>query len=155
MKVELSKLVHKCAEVEQAMAELYLLYMQRYPDDADFWEGLYNEELRHIAFLVNGDMFDAFGDRLDQIPLPSEAFVDRARSSAFTALDQARQRSVPLEEALYVVLNLEESVVESFVGEALEGDLDGSPFMTLISDTRSHADMLRNFMRRKGFIKIS
>ncbi len=155
MNVKLKRLVSKCVDVEHTMAELYQAFMERFPEDAMFWEDLHEEEMKHIAFLVNADIFDALGDDIGQLPLPAEAYVERTLASARTALEQFRKRAVPLDEALSMALKLEESVVEAFVSEAMESENNESPFATLLSDTRTHADKLRNLMRRKGFIRVS
>jgi hypothetical protein len=137
------------------MAELYRVCMQRFPDEMEFWKALHEEELRHISFLVNADIFEALGEQAGQLPLPAEALVERALSIARNALEQLRKRAVTLEEALGMAVKLEDSVVEGFVGDALNDDGQGSPFIMLLNDTRTHADMLRNLMRRKGYIRVS
>jgi len=155
MHAEISERVSRCVEVEQAMAELYRLYMDRYPEESAVWSTLYEEELKHIAFLVNADIFDALGEQVGQLPLPSEALVERALSMARNSLEQLRKRAVTLEEALGMAVGLEDSVVEQFVGDTMNNDGQGTPFIMLLDDTRSHADMLRAVMRRKGYIKVS
>jgi hypothetical protein len=155
MQVEISQRVHRCVEVEQAMAELYRVFMERFPDETYLWKTLHEEELKHIAFLVNADIFDSLGEQAGQLQLPSEALVERALSMAMNSLEQLKKRAVTLEEALGMAVQLEDSVVEEFADTAVNNGGQQSAFIMLLNDTRSHADMLRDLMRRKGYIKVS
>ena len=84
--------------------------------------------------------------------------LDKTLKFAENMNNQIRFNPISLEDAFKIALKLEESILETFANNmmgSLLTDPRESPLEKLCSETKLHADKIRNMMIKKGFLKLS
>ena len=135
------------AEHEEAMSALYSAYAKEFPSVGDLWTALARDEHGHGALLRS------LSGRTDDLA----AFVDnREYDLAEVQADTARLRNLaqvapvagfPLQEAFRVALKLEDSLIESQILVAYDGD---PPEVTKVVETlREQTEKHQRRLREK------
>ena len=155
-KEDLRKLIDEAIQLELNVAEVYLSFHYRFPEDAGFWWKIAIEEKNHAALLRNGKQFflDA-GMFPDELVGPSlEALID-ANNELERILEQEKGGNPPSRAAtLNLAIKLEELAGEIHFQNAMQQAKYPSEaiklFQSLNEDDKDHADRIRNYMRQKG-----
>lgn len=161
MNHELKDRLNGCIAVEYAVAAVYNSFMKIFPDERNFWEGLHNDEVAHSAFLINAlNLYDSAHLPPEMHP-PALPYVVKTLEFANNINYKIRLNPISLKEALKMALELEETMVETFVNDlmgSLLNDnkiLSGSDIEKVIAAEKEHASRIRNMMFRKGFLRSS
>ncbi|RJQ49202.1 MAG: hypothetical protein C4538_02615 [Nitrospiraceae bacterium] len=156
--MELLKIINGCIEMEQAVASVYGIFMQLFPDEKPFWEDLFNDELQHQALLsdpVNIQLIDLLPT---EDILPKMEFIQNSLVFANNTIRQIKSGTVTLEKALKTALRLEESMVEIFANE-FTANLLATDYRTLtekiLMAERIHIDKIEDMLIKKGFMQLS
>jgi hypothetical protein len=140
------------AEHEEAMSALYSAYATEFPDVGDLWSSLARDEHGHGALLRS--LAERTGDLA--------AFVDnRGYDLAEVRADTERLKNLaqvtpvagfPLQEAFRAALKLEDSLIESQIFVAYEGDPPEvvKAVDTLREQTEKHQRRLRESLGEPG-----
>ncbi len=139
-----------CMEMEGRMAELYGILSERFTHESRMFKTLRVEEIAHMTSLTTVEVMDEQSHK----SLEREAMLlFRSLQAVGTAIEKASTASMDLKEALELSLNLEESIVENFIVTLPLTGLDTeTEFNMLMDETTHHAGMIRDAMRRNGFM---
>jgi hypothetical protein len=155
--MEMNDFINGCIAMEKAAELVYSHFMQLFPQEKDFWGDLVKDEIGHASFLIDADNLGLFDKiKLTYAPL-SMPLLGKTLKFAENINSQIRFNPVSLEDAFKMALKLEESILETFTNN-LMGALLTDPklsFDRLLSETRLHADKIRDMMIKKGFLKLS
>ena len=155
--MEMNDSINGCIAMEKAAELVYSHFMQLFPQEKDFWGDLVKDEIGHASFLIDADNLGLFDKiKLTYAPL-SMPLLGKTLKFAENINSQIRFNPVSLEDAFKMALKLEESILETFTNN-LMGALLTDPklsFDRLLSETRLHADKIRDMMIKKGFLKLS
>lgn len=152
--MEIPEWILGCVEVERKAAELYDLFAKRFPEEAEMFNSLSEEELGHINLLNSVDTADSSSDM--DIRLQSMLLL-RTLDAMDRLLNQTRTSALELEDALKAAVSLEEGLAESFATSLKSINmLNGSVEIDSLSeDSSRHADTLRQALIRNGFMHYS
>jgi rubrerythrin len=155
--MEMNDFINGCIAMEKAAELVYSHFMQLFPQEKDFWGDLVKDEIGHASLLIDADNLGLFDKiKLTYAPL-SMPLLGKTLKFAENINSQIRFNPVSLEDAFKMALKLEESILETFTNN-LMGALLTDPklsFDRLLSETRLHADKIRDMMIKKGFLKLS
>ena len=70
-----NEIINGCIKVESAAASIYSKFMHLFPENQDFWEGLYNDEKEHISFLSDVKSLDLSDEVRKMNLLPSKSKI--------------------------------------------------------------------------------
>jgi hypothetical protein len=116
------ELLEAMKEHELALARLYGLYAEKYPDYEDFWTSLSLEENQHAAWLDQlwSEIENGSEDIIvERFPIGA---VQRSTEYVKKLEDTAYQPDFVLVNALSTALRLEEALMENKFFEVCEGD---------------------------------
>ena len=156
MNENLRQLIDEAIKLELNVADIYLSFHYRFPEDAGFWWKIAIEEKNHAALLRNGKQFflDAgmFPDELVDTSL--EALVG-VNNELERILQQEKGDDPPSREAaLNIAIKLEELAGEIHFQNAMQQAQHPSEAIKLLQnlneDDKDHADRIRNYMRQHG-----
>lgn len=156
-----SEKINGCIAIEQAAASIYITFMKLFPEEKDFWEGLYRDEIDHSSFLQDASSLMIFSELPTQVQPPSVPFIVKTLEFTQNLKKQILLSPISLEDALHIALKLEETMVETYTNELIADSKsidDKSYFMDLekmIIEERGHINKIKNMMLGKGFLKIS
>ncbi|MBI4844077.1 MAG: hypothetical protein HY809_07135 [Nitrospirae bacterium] len=161
MNREVKDRINGCIAVEHAVASIYASFVRMFPAEKGFWEKLYNEEIEHSAFLVN--TLDLYSDSSLPTGLnpPALPYVVKALEFANNINFRIRVSPVSLKDALDMSLKLEETMVEAFINDLVNGVMSSGiipserDFRKLLAFEKEHVSRIRDMMFRKGFLKPS
>ena len=154
-KEDLQKLIDEAIKLELNVAEIYLSFHHRFPEDAGFWWKIAIEEKNHAALLRNGKQFflDA-GMFPDELVGNSLAALINANNDLENILRQEKEAPPSRAIALNLALKLEELAGEIHFQHAMQQAKHPSEaiklFQSLNEDDKDHADRIRNHMRQNG-----
>ena len=117
-----NELLEAMKEHELALARLYGLYAEKYPDYKDFWTSLSLEENQHAAWLDQlwSEIENGSEDIIiERFPIGA---VQRSTEYVKKLEDTAYQADFLLVNALSTALRLEEALMENKFFEVCEGD---------------------------------
>lgn len=156
MNKSLRRLVEEAIKLEFNVAEVYLSFHHRFPEDASFWWDMAREEKNHASLLRSGEQFF-----LDIGLFPSE--IVGASLEALVKLNcelkcilKQERESPPLGRAFAfnLAVKLEESAGEIHFQQAMQEAEHPSEaiklFQSLNEDNKDHAERMRSYMRQKG-----
>lgn len=156
--METHDFINGCIAMEKATELVYSNFMQLFPQEKDFWGDLVKDEMGHSSFLIDADNHGLF-DKLKITYSPfSMSLLEKTIKFAQNITNQIRFNPISIEDAFRMALKLEESILETFANNlmgALLTDPKESAFDKLFSETRLHADKIRDMMIKKGFLKLS
>lgn len=146
-----------CIQIENAAADIYSSFMRMFPAERDFWDGLFQDEIRHSTILSDAEVFGVFGEVDGELSPPAIPYISRTLAFAEKVRERIRSGPILLEEALRMALTLEESMAEGFIYDVMErmGAETPDGFTLILSEEKAHVDKLRDFMEKRGMLKVS
>ena len=154
--VELHKLIEEAIQLEFNVAEIYLSFHHRFPEDAGFWWKIALEEKNHAALLRSGEQnfLDAgmFPSKLVSASLETLTNVNNELKNI---LKQEGGETPPSRAAAFnLAIRLEESAGEVHFQHAMQQAENPSDaiklFQSLNEMDKNHADRMRSYMRING-----
>ena len=155
MSENLRQLIDEAIQLELNVADIYLSFHHRFPEDAGFWWKIAIEEKNHAALLRNGKQFF-----LDAGMFPEELVGDSLKSlisannDMKSILMQEKEAPPSRAAALNLALKLEELAGEIHFQHAMQQTKHPSEaillFQSLNEEDKDHADRIRNYMRMNG-----
>lgn len=148
-------LLEESIRLELQVANLYLLYKNMFPEDADFWGKLMLEEVNHASILRSLKECFAPVDLWTQgLLAPVLVDLQTVNGKLTGLLGKCREGKPPRAEAFWVALELEQSAGELHFQEFMEtvepfSELD-KVFKRLNGDDRDHAKRIRLYMASQG-----
>lgn len=150
MHSEFSELIEAAIELELNVAELYLLFYRKLPEDAHFWWELAIEEENHAALLKTARLMGK-----NSVAIPGELFPasieeilqsNRNLRKAIQEFEQKMDRT----KAFLFALEIEQSAGElhynNYMKDAPESTLT-EVFRNLNGADMDHAKRIRNYMQ--------
>ena len=132
-------------EHEQAIADLYELYAEKFPEYEDFWNDLSREEIQHAGWL--GKLQDHIEDSTEDFVVERFPVGAIERSTEFVKkqIETAQQPDFVLINALSTALRLEEALMESKYVEILDTDSAKTKhtLKMLAQSTQAHYQKIR------------
>jgi hypothetical protein len=141
---EAETIVDALKEHEQAVARLYEVYAERFPEYEEFWTELAHEEIQHASWLVIlRDRIKRSDENfvLERFPI---ATIESSIGHVTQLAEQASQSDFLLTDALSTALQLEEGLIENRYFEAFDGDsTDTVHTLTMLAQaTQTHYERL-------------
>ncbi|MBN1675760.1 MAG: rubrerythrin family protein [Kiritimatiellae bacterium] len=154
MTADLAALCEASVALERSAGQLYALYADLYPEDADFWRGLQIEEENHASIVKT--MFETY------VPLglfprelldPDLDSLRAANGKVLAALARFREHPPAKRDAYVFAVELEESSGEMYYQEAMVKNV-GSEILQIVrqvnNNDKDHAIRIRAFMEEQG-----
>jgi len=139
-----------CIKVEKSVASLYGKLMKIFPDKKDFWKDLFNDETEHLAFLRDVKSLGQT-DELKTIELPpSLPIINETLKMAGTTTEKISKGSVSLKNSLKMMLQLEESLVETYTNKVIAHlmSCDNEPsYKKILADEKKHVNKIKKMMK--------
>jgi len=150
-------LLDESIKLELNISNLYMIFYENLPDDANFWWKMVLEEKNHASLLRSGKEIFAPMDKFPE-ELLSSSLQELSEANKFIQSLIERYREVPptREEAFNVALHLEQSAGEVHYQLFMEKIPDTQlmkTFQKLNNDDKDHAKRISSYMKTKG-IKI-
>ena len=154
---KLPQLIDESIQLELNVAELYKIFDEAFPEDADFWSKLHMEEENHAA-LIRGvaetyDLSVGFpSDMLD----PSLQNLKNVNSKIVSLIVEYRSNPPSRETAFNVALELEQSSGEihfQIFMEKESTDRIVQIYQQLNKEDKDHDARLRSYMEKHGIQK--
>jgi hypothetical protein len=150
-----------CIEIEQTVASIYSDFMNRFPEEKEFWVGLFYDEIDHASFLNKVDYFKFVPGLPKDTSLPESPFIAKTMEYALSVQNHIKFKQISFEDALKMSLILEEAMVETFMNEVMvvinrtddrsyNRDLDN-----MLIEERGHVSKIKNMMIKKGYLKMT
>jgi len=154
MDEKMKELIEESLSLELNVAELYLIFHDKFKEDKDFWWQLALEEKNHASILAGG--LQALESNKE---FPTELIAgkleDIRRTNGFIkGLIKDYKDNPPSRETAFIeAIELEESAGELHFQMAMEkGKAEGllKIFQDLNNDDKDHAERLYDYVRQKG-----
>jgi rubrerythrin len=146
-----TEIINGCIKVEGIAASIYSKLMQKFPEEKDFWEELYNDEKEHISFLNDVKSLGLTNEVRKMNMLPSKQMIKDALKLSDDVNKKISSAKITLSEALSLTLKMEESIVETYTNKLITSllscDNDGS-FSSFISNGKSHKDKIKRKIKK-------
>jgi len=158
MDMDIQHFINGCIAVEETVASLYRIYMDIFPDDKDFWEDLYRDEIEHSFWLTSGSRSEVIELLPSKVPMPTMEHVTNTLSFIESKIDQAKSNPITFKVALGIAHKIEESMVEIFTNEITANLLatdQKSLHEKLIAAEKIHVTKIEDLMIRRGFMQLS
>lgn len=154
MGVGIDLLLDELYNIEILMSDLYNFFKKIFPDDADFWWTLSQEELNHASLLSSvKETFIPIGKYpsfIDDVTFDS-AFNEGQRLK--NTIEYVKSTAIEREEAFNLAFSLENSVMEehyqNFMNAANSNNVD-KVFQKLNSFDKDHAERVKNRAKDVG-----
>ena len=148
-----NEIINGCIKVESAAASIYSKFMQLFPENQDFWEGLYNDEKEHISFLSDVKSLDLSDEVQKMNLLPSKSMIKEVLKLSDKISKKISNGHVTFKEALKLSLKLEESMVETYTNKLISSLLscdNEASFNTFITSERTHEEKIIKMLKKAG-----
>ncbi len=127
------------------MAEFYRAFSEVWPAEREFWFDMERAEKRHAQYLEK--IVQCLTEKPDHFHLGRPIRLAAIRTSISgiqSVIDQFKKRKIPIYKAIFIARDMEQSVIESRVGEFLKTeDIEcGALMEEMIYDTKSHLERL-------------
>lgn len=158
MDMELQHFVNGCIAVEETVASLYRIFMDIFPDEKDFWQDLYRDEIEHSFWLTSGSRSEVIELLPSKKLLPTMEHVAYTLSFVESKIARVKSNPVTFEDALRIALEIEASMVEIFTNEITANLLavdHKSLNDKLIAAEKIHITKIEDMMIRRGFLQLS
>ncbi len=155
--MQITKLINGCLEIELAVASIYSRFAHLFPQEKVFWEDLYEDERRHISFLIEAGNSGTFDELVTEDMGFSMPLLDRTRTFVANESYRIEVNPVSMEDALRMAMEIEQTKVEAFANELIANlsPADNEAFLKILMDEKTHIAKIRNMMIRRGFLKLS
>jgi len=148
-----NEIINGCIKVESAAASIYSKLMQLFPEEHDFWEGLYNDEKEHISFLSDVKSLGLCDDVRKMNLLPSKPMIREALKQAEKINKKISNGPVTFKQALRITLALEESMVETYTNKLIASLLccnNETSFNDFVTNGKDHEKKIKSRIRKAG-----
>ena len=136
MTQEAEAVVETLKEHEQALARLYEVYAEKFPEFEQFWTELSREEIQHANWLIIlRDRIEKSDEDfvVERFPI---ATIEHSIGYVTQLADRAHQSDFLLMNALSTALQLERALIENKYFEIFEGDgADTRHTLTLLAQS--------------------
>lgn len=154
MGIGIDLLLDEYRHLEMLMCDLYIIFRGKFPEDADFWWMISQEEMNHASLIMS--VKEAFVP-LGKIPSFVEKItfetVFNENQKAKSVIEDAKTRPISREEAFKMALELENSAMEQhyqeFMQESDSGAID-EIFQKLNGCDKDHAQRIKDYAMRVG-----
>jgi rubrerythrin len=146
-----NEIINGCIKVESVAASIYSKLMQIFPEEQDFWEGLYNDEKKHISFLHDVKSLGLCDDVWKMNLLPSKPMIRDALQQAEKINKKISNGPVTFKEALRITLALEESMVETYTNKLIASLLccdNEASFNDFVTNEKDHKNKIKSRIRK-------
>ena len=151
---ELAPLAEEAIRVEQHISNLYLIFFEAFPEDAEFWWQLVIEEKNHAALIRSGLEYFLPAGRFPAEMLPPMVAGLRKTNQRLAGIIEGFHKKPPSrEEAFNTALRVEQSAGEIHFQRAMTKEADSDImelFQQLNKDDMDHADRIQSYMQQKG-----
>ena len=151
---ELAPLAEEAIRVEQHISNLYLIFFEAFPEDAEFWWQLVIEEKNHAALIRSGLEYFLPAGRFPAEMLPSMLDGLRKTNRRLTDMIEGFHKKPPSrQEAFNTALQVEQSAGEIHFQRAMTKEADSDImeiFQQLNKDDMDHANRIQSYMEQKG-----
>ena len=151
---DLMQLAEEAVSVEQHISDLYLIFFEAFPDDAEFWWTLVIEEKNHAALIRSGlEYFLPAGRFPAEILPPMLDGLRKTNRRLEGMVEDFRKKPPSREEAFNTALQVEKSAGEIHFQRAMVKEADSDImeiFQQLNKDDIDHADRIQSYMQQKG-----
>jgi len=150
MELNQTQTIELMAQNEEAFNKLYITYAEKYPEYKDFWLKIADEETTHASWLRNlkpqieiGNL--SFTDDRFNLSLVFK-FLEHAKQK----LDELKNKTVPIVEALKFSLIMEKSLLENKFFEVVETDQIGlkTILFNLAQSTEEHIQRIEDLLKK-------
>lgn len=150
MELKEAQTIELMAQNEEVFNKLYVLYAGKYPEYKDFWQKIADEETDHALWLR---------DLKSQIEIGNLSFADdrfdlslvfKYLEHAKQKLDELKNKTMPIIEALKISLAMEKSLLENKFFEVVETDQIGlkSILFNLAKSTEEHIQKIEDLLKK-------
>ncbi|MFZ9033615.1 MAG: hypothetical protein ACO21J_06660 [Anaerohalosphaeraceae bacterium] len=147
---DLIKLAEEAMQLEYNVGELYMIFRDAHPEDADFWWRLVIEEGNHAALIKSGrDYFMPVGVFPEGM-FPAMEEMEKANQELESLLKKYTADPPSREVAFNVALKTEMSAGELHFQHTMSRPADSKVlelFQTLNQDDKDHAKRIRDYMK--------
>jgi len=151
---ELNRLINEMIALEVNVSRLYALFLERFPEDVEFWQNLSAEEENHAALLRSGRKHFASQGTFPRELLPESIDPLLETNRELERLIELFETTPPTrEDAFRLAVALEESAGEIHYQRAMTTTASSQAMkilQTLNHDDRDHAARIRQYMTAKG-----
>lgn len=151
---DLIRLINEAISLELNVARLYALFQDLYPEDAEFWQILSQEEENHALLLKIGRKHYAPNDIFPLEILPGSVAPLIEQNREIERLIDDFEVLPPLrEDAFRLAVALEEAAGEVHFQRGMAGEARTEAlkvFQTLNNNDRDHADRIKRYMEEQG-----
>jgi len=138
------KILEAMKEHELAIAGLYEVYAEKFPEHKDFWTKFVHEEIKHadcissLQIIVDESTEDFVVERF------KIGAIENSTKYVKNLADTARQSDISLINAISTAIYLEQALIEKNYFEAIESDnAQTKQILSLLArDTKNHYDKL-------------
>lgn len=153
MNQKLPQIIDLAVELEMVVADLYMLFHEIFPEDADFWLKLFTEEKEHASLLKwSRDLLESSGEFPEEL-IPSDTTpLIGAINKVKTCITDFSTNKPTREAAFRAAIKIEESAGEIHFQQAMGKKADSTYLETLQKlnlDDRDHAQRIRTHMHEK------
>ncbi|TKJ37660.1 MAG: hypothetical protein CEE38_06200 [Planctomycetes bacterium B3_Pla] len=158
MNRELSLLFDESIRLESNVADLYVMFQDMFPEDADFWRALIIEERKHGTLLTNGKAHFAPGNTFP-VDLLSDTLDEMkdANTNLAKLISQYREKPLSRETAFNVAITVEQSAGEIHFQAFMDKKADSryvELFQKMNGYDKDHENRIRAYMKDHA-IKVS
>ncbi|MHC4074015.1 MAG: hypothetical protein ACYSWW_25765 [Planctomycetota bacterium] len=158
MNRELSLLFDESIRLESNVADLYVMFQDMFPEDADFWRALIIEERKHGTLLKNGKAHFAPGNTFP-VDLLSDTLDEMkdANTNLVKLISQYREKPLSRETAFNVAITVEQSAGEIHFQAFMDKKADSryvELFQKMNGYDKDHENRIRAYMEDHA-IKVS
>lgn len=110
------------AKNEETIGRLYFAYAERFPESADFWQGLAKEEQAHAAWIHKlGEVVNSGNILVDQQRFKA-ATIRTTTNHTEVEINAAKKANITSINALSIANAIEQSLLESKFFDIIESD---------------------------------
>lgn len=159
MKNGLLRNLDEAIRLELHVAEIYTLYSQAYPEDAEFWQQLAGEEKNHAALLKKGRQAFMAEEELPADLIPEDPLeLVETNNWLRSLLAEFSRRPPSRESAFMTALVIEGSAGEIHYQKAMVSPTDSivmKMFQALNGDDIDHLSRVRSYMKEKDIFEAA
>lgn len=151
----LDRIINVSINLELAVSEIYFIFYRLFPEDADFWWQLVEEEKNHASLLRSGKEYfkpiNKFPDKLVTQNLAELEAVNEHLMSLISEFSETPpDRITAFTTALLLEQNAGELHYQMFMANDVPKTAIDDIFIKLNRDDTDHARRLRDYMSTQG-----
>ncbi len=151
MKEDLEKIIDEAIQLEMNVAELYQLFHELFPEDAQFWKQLSSEEEHHATLLRTVKLMEASDLLFSLEALPGGwEELNKTNQKIGQAIEDFRQNP-DRHQAFHLAFELENSAGELHYNIFMKSKYNkrgAAVFRDLNGDDMDHASRIEKYMKQ-------